>query len=95
MATLSQRDRFGSRRDAYRVADALLKHHGEAESGLEYPRVPLEELKAEASLDFLQKALEISNLDMNKADKRVWGFLDYARRYHNREVVPLLHRLGK
>ena len=94
VAMISKWDRPDCRRDAYRVADAILDYHDEAKSGLDPSRAPLEELKSEDSLAFLRRALQVSEIDLNKVDKHGWSLLDYARRAHNREVVALLHRLG-
>ena len=94
MAMLSKWNRPDCRRDAYRISDALLKHHGEPESGLEYSQVSLEELNSETSLGFVKRALEVSKLDLNKTGKGNGRLIDDARRYHNHEVVALFHQLN-
>lgn len=86
---LSKWNRPDCRRDAYRLADGILKHHGEPQSGLDYSRVSAEELNSDTSLSFVKRARDVLKLDLNKR-----GLLSNARWYQNHEVVALAHRLN-
>ncbi len=93
VSMISKWDRPDCRRQAFGVADALLKSHGGEPLELDYATASLDELNSDACVSHIKAALDAADIKLRDIRGYGWDLVDHARQSDNTEVVEILRRL--
>ena len=93
VSMISKWDRPDCRRQAFGVADALLKSQGGESLELDYATASLDELNSDACVSHIKAALDAADINLRDINAHGWDLVDHARQSDNTEVVELLRRL--